>query len=65
MTTTADRVQFQVRSCGICGRQSETEVDFLQVLRCLSSILIPRTAPRLLIFLLSALYSLDTNSVVK
>jgi hypothetical protein len=35
----------QVRACGICGGQSGTGADFLQVLRFPLSILIPPTAP--------------------
>jgi hypothetical protein len=39
------RVRSQVRSCGICGRQSGTEAGFLRVLRFPLPILIPLTAP--------------------
>jgi hypothetical protein len=37
----AARVRAQVRSCGICGGQSSTGADFLQVLRFPLPILIP------------------------
>jgi tRNA U54 and U55 pseudouridine synthase Pus10 len=42
----ADRIRVQVRSCGICGGQSGTWADFIQILRFPLSILIPPTAPR-------------------
>jgi hypothetical protein len=45
--TAAAQVRAQVRSCGICGGQSGTGADLLQVLTFLLSILIPPTAPHL------------------
>jgi hypothetical protein len=42
--TAVARVRAQVRSCGICGRQSSTGAGFLRVLRFPLSILIPPTA---------------------
>jgi hypothetical protein len=41
----AARVRAHVRSCGICGGQSDTGADFLQVLRFPLPIIIPPTAP--------------------
>jgi hypothetical protein len=43
--TAAARVQAQVRSCGICGRQSGAGVGFLRALRLPLLILILPTAP--------------------
>jgi hypothetical protein len=40
----AARVRFQVRSCGICDRQSGTGAGFLRVIRFPLPILIPPTA---------------------
>jgi hypothetical protein len=48
-----------------CDRQSGTKAGFLWVLRFPLSIIIPPTTPYSLIILLSALYNLDTDSVVK
>jgi hypothetical protein len=45
LPTAAVRVQARVKSCGICGEQSDTEVGFLRVLRYSLLILIPPTAP--------------------
>jgi hypothetical protein len=45
LPTTAARIRVEVRSCGICGRQSGTEAGFLRVLRFLLPILIPPSAP--------------------
>jgi hypothetical protein len=45
LPTAAARVRSQVRSCGICGRQSGIGAGFLRVLRFPLSILIPPTAP--------------------
>jgi hypothetical protein len=38
-------VQFQVRSCGVCGKQSGTEAGLIQVLQFLLPTIIPLTAP--------------------
>jgi hypothetical protein len=43
--TAAARVRAQVKSCGICGGQSDTAARFLRVLRFPLPILIPPTAP--------------------
>jgi hypothetical protein len=45
LPTAVARVRAQVRSCRICGGQSGTGADFLQVLQFPLSILIPPTAP--------------------
>jgi hypothetical protein len=45
LPTEAAWVQAQVRSCGICGRQSGARTGFLPVLRFPLLILIPPTAP--------------------
>jgi hypothetical protein len=42
----AAQVRAQVRSCGICGGQSDTGAGFLQVLWFPPPILIPPTAPQ-------------------
>jgi hypothetical protein len=44
--TAAARVRVQFRSCGICGGQNGTGVDFLRLLWFPLKILIPPTAPR-------------------
>jgi hypothetical protein len=54
---------FGVSSCGICGGQSGTGTDFLQIFRFLVPIHIP-SSPHSLIILSSAQYSFDTDSVV-
>jgi hypothetical protein len=59
------RVRCHVRSCVICGGQSGNEVGFLRILRLLFQLLIPQTAPYLLIIQSPTLYCLDTESVVK
>jgi hypothetical protein len=41
LTATA-RVRHQVKSCGICGGQSGTGVDFLRVIRLYVSIIAPK-----------------------
>jgi hypothetical protein len=38
-------IRAKVRSCGICGEQSDTGAGFLLVLRFPLPILIPQTAP--------------------
>jgi hypothetical protein len=43
--TAVARVPSQVKSCGICGRQSDREASFLRVLRYPLPILIPPNAP--------------------
>jgi hypothetical protein len=45
LPTPAVQVRAQVRSCGICGRQSGTGAGFLRVLRFPLPILIPQTDP--------------------
>jgi hypothetical protein len=45
LPTSAARVRAQVKSCGICGGQSEAGTGFLRVLRIPLPILIPPTAP--------------------
>jgi hypothetical protein len=45
LSTEANRVRAQVRSCGICGGEGDTVADFLRVLRFSLPILIPPTAP--------------------
>jgi hypothetical protein len=45
LPTAAARVRAQVRSCGICGRQSDAEAGSLRVLRFPLPILIPSTVP--------------------
>jgi hypothetical protein len=45
LPTVAARVQAQVRSCGICGGQSDAVTDFHRVLQFPLPILIPPTAP--------------------
>jgi hypothetical protein len=47
LPTSAARLRAQVKSCGICGERSGTEVCFLRVLRFPLPILIPPTAPHL------------------
>jgi hypothetical protein len=42
----AARVRTRVKSCGICGRQSDIGEDFLRVLRFLLPIHIPSIAPQ-------------------
>jgi hypothetical protein len=44
LPTAAARVRARVRSCGICGGQSDTGADFLRVLRFPLLIFIPPTA---------------------
>jgi hypothetical protein len=46
-STAAARVQAPIRSCGICGEQSDTGTGFLRVLRFPLPILIPPIAPQL------------------
>jgi hypothetical protein len=46
LPTAAARVRTQVRSCGICGRQSDTGLGFLRVFRFPLPVLIPSTAPQ-------------------
>jgi hypothetical protein len=46
LSTSAARARVQVKSCGICGGQSDTVAGFLRVLRFPLPILIPPTAPR-------------------
>jgi hypothetical protein len=41
----AARFRSQVKPCGVCGGQSDTEAGFLLVVRFPLSILIPPTAP--------------------
>jgi hypothetical protein len=60
LPTAAARVRSQVRSCGICGGQNGTDVDFLQVLLFLLSVPITPTDPHSLVTLSSTLYSLNT-----
>jgi hypothetical protein len=45
LPTAETLVRVQVRSCGICGRQSGARTGFLRVLRFLLPILIPPTTP--------------------
>jgi hypothetical protein len=45
LPTAAARVRAQIRSCGICGEQSDTEAGFLPVLRFPLPILIPSITP--------------------
>jgi hypothetical protein len=45
LPTAATQVRAQVRSRGICGRQSGTEAKFLRVLQFPLPIIIPQTAP--------------------
>jgi hypothetical protein len=45
LTTAVIRVRAQVRSCGICGAQSDSGTGFLRVIRFLLPILIPPTIP--------------------
>jgi hypothetical protein len=45
LPTAATSVRAQVRSCGICGRQSSTGAGFLRVLRLPLPILIPPNSP--------------------
>jgi hypothetical protein len=45
LPTAAPRIQSQVKSCGICGRQSGAGAGFLRVLWFPLTILIPPTAP--------------------
>jgi hypothetical protein len=46
LPTATAQVRAQIRSCGICGRQSDTGAGFLRVLRFPLPILIPPTAPQ-------------------
>jgi hypothetical protein len=50
LPTAAARVRSQVRSCGICGGQSGTGADFLNVLRLPLPIFIPPAASTLIIY---------------
>jgi hypothetical protein len=45
LPTTVARVRAQVRSCGICGGQSDTRAGFLRVLHFPLPVLIPPTVP--------------------
>jgi hypothetical protein len=45
LPTAAARVRAHVRSCRICGGQSDIEAGFLRVLPCPLSIFIPPNAP--------------------
>jgi hypothetical protein len=46
ISTAAARVQPRVKSCGICGGQSDTGAGFLRVLRFSLPIFIPPIAPQ-------------------
>jgi hypothetical protein len=47
VSTAAARIQSQVRSCGVCGGQSDTGAGFLRVLRFPLAVITPRAAPYL------------------
>lgn len=64
LPTAAAWVQFQVKSYGVCGAQSDTGEGFLKVLKFPLPFLIPATAPYSLM-LSSALYTLNIDSGFK
>jgi hypothetical protein len=61
LSTAADRI----KSCGICGEDSGSWEGFLKAFQFPLPVLIPPTAPYSSIIVLSTLYSLGTESVVK
>jgi hypothetical protein len=65
LPTAASRLRSHIRSCWICGEQSDTFASFLQVLGFPWTILPPPTAPYSLLILSSTLRNLDNDSVVK
>jgi hypothetical protein len=54
--TTMARIRFPIKSCMVCGRQTDTGTALILVLQIHLPIFIPSTAPLSLIILSSALY---------